>query len=59
MNKEERINNKYAVIAMPVVDRNINNNLALIKMQKTLLKMTDDDSDSSLDDLNGWDYSDD
>ncbi len=39
--------------------KNINNNLALIKMQKTLLKMTDDDSDSSLDDLNGWDYSDD
>ena len=36
--------------------KNINNNIAMLKMQKTMAQREEDDSDSSLDDLNGWDF---
>lgn len=38
--------------------KNLNNNIAMMKMQRTMTKRreNEDDSDSSMDDLNGWDY---
>ena len=36
--------------------KNINENLAILKMQHTLRKEEDEGSDSSDDDLNGWDF---
>ena len=35
--------------------KHINDNIALKRLQRALLKREDDDSDSSDDDLNGWD----
>ena len=36
--------------------KNINDALALKRIQKTIAKREEDESDSDADDLNGWDY---